>query len=108
MRLTCDPSSDYWSLERKVRKVVEMIHYAAEANRPKHAKLPGPVVKVTVGQNGIIILVRYAVDTYSTGESDEQVARGAGDRLRNPRRGGVRAGACKRSSHDEGERWNGA
>jgi len=75
MKLTCDPTSDYWSLERKVRKVVENIHDATEGSRPDPAKLPKPVVKVTVGQNGIVIIVRYAVYSNAPGEIDDQVTR---------------------------------
>jgi small-conductance mechanosensitive channel len=75
MKLTCDPTSDYWGLERKVRGVVEKIHDETGAGRPDHAKLPKPVVKVTVGQGGIVIIVRYAVYTYATSEIDERVTR---------------------------------
>jgi small-conductance mechanosensitive channel len=75
MKLTCDPSSDYWSIERKVRRVVEKIHDVSQAGRSDHQKLPKPVVKVTVGQSGILIIVRYAVYTHATGEIDEHVTR---------------------------------
>jgi small-conductance mechanosensitive channel len=75
MKLTCDPTSDYWLLERKVRAVVERVYDEFDAGRPDRQTLPKPVVKVTVGQNGIIIIVRYAVYAQSTGELDEQVTR---------------------------------
>jgi hypothetical protein len=54
---------------------VEKIHDETDASRPDHGKLPKPVVKVTVGQGGIVIIVRYAVYTYATNEIDEQVTR---------------------------------
>jgi small-conductance mechanosensitive channel len=82
MKLTCDPDTDYWELERRLRSVLGHVYanhtHAIDDHRQQTTtarKLPQPVVKVMVGRSGVIIVVRYPVYTYASNDFDEQVTR---------------------------------
>jgi small-conductance mechanosensitive channel len=82
MKLTCGPDTDCWDVERRLRKGVETIYSDYAQGRGEHrrlsvsdGKLPAPVIKVIVGQTGVMIIVRYPVPADSSSEIDEQVTR---------------------------------
>jgi small-conductance mechanosensitive channel len=80
MKLTCEPNSDYWELERRLRTSLENIYMNHTMAGDDHGftpsgKLPSPVVKVMIGQGGVIIVVRYPIYAYGSSDLDERVTR---------------------------------
>jgi small-conductance mechanosensitive channel len=82
MKLTCGSDTDCWDVERRLRSVVEGIyakHVHTLAEHRQHSvadgKHPHPVIKVIVGQSGVMIIVRYPVSADGTSDLDEQITR---------------------------------